>query len=556
MYVFHSNAGVFGRTRFEDMPGVGDYAHLEELLPPDLASWVRNDGKESSAPFTSFAAGQPDAWWPEVAGATTGVVRNTGATKGGEFVALPIGILSGGVTLQARRPMRFRVHHPLTGAVVTTSTLNAGAQVNLARGPGAYIIRGRFLDSGIPLVPQGAVWKFLDNGSTPAASWRTTGFPDGGWSGGAAQLGYGEGDETTVINGGPDNNRIVTTYFRRAFALSDPAAFSSLSFRLLRDDGAVVHLNGFELFRSNMPTGTISPDTVASSVVADADETTYFPHSAGTNRLITGTNLLAVEIHQANPTTTDLSFDLALDGTPVNRPPSVAITEPFNNLALDAPASITIAAMAYDDDGAIDRVEFFVNGSKAGEDSSIPFSFDLSGMTTGEYIVSASAIDNAGASTRSQAVRVVVKKKLSAAGAVWKFLDNGSDAGIDWRRSDFNDNGWSSGVAEFGYGDGDEATLVGYGGNAANKFVTTYFRRGFVIGDPAALTNFTVRLRCDDGAIGFLNGMEAFRSNMPEGAINYRTPAGVPLGSSGRNSMVDDCSRSRAVCFRNQRPRG
>jgi hypothetical protein len=290
-------------------------------------------------------------------------------------------------------------------------------------------------------------------------------------------------------------------------------------------------LNGFELFRSNMPTGTISPDTVASSVVADADETTYFPHSAGTNRLITGTNLLAVEIHQANPTTTDLSFDLALDGTPVNRPPSVAITEPFNNLALDAPASITIAAMANDDDGAIDRVEFFVNGSKAGEDSSIPFSFDLSGMTTGEYIVSASAIDNAGASTRSQSVRVVVKKKLSAAGAVWKFLDNGSDAGIGWRRSDFNDNGWSSGMAEFGYGDGDEATLVGYGGNAANKFVTTYFRRGFVIGDPAALTNFTVRLRCDDGAIGFLNGMEAFRSNMPEGAINYRTPAGVPLGS-------------------------
>ena len=69
--------------------------------------------------------------------------------------------------------------------------------------------------------------------------------------GGAAQLGYGEGDETTVINGGPDNNRIVTTYFRRAFALSDPAAFSSLSFRLLRDDGAVVHLNGLNFLQQH-----------------------------------------------------------------------------------------------------------------------------------------------------------------------------------------------------------------------------------------------------------------------------------------------------------------
>ena len=532
MYVFHSNAGVFGATAFQNMPGIGDYTHLREILPPDLASWVRNDGRESSAPFTAFANAQADAWWPEVAGATTGVVRNTGATKAGEFVALPIGILNGGVTLQARRPMKFRVYHPITGAVVSNPTLNAGAQITLPRGPGAYIIRGRFLDSGVPLIPQGSVWKYLDNDSIPAATWRTTGFSDAGWPGGAAQLGFGEGDETTVINGGPDNARFITTYFRRAFSVSDPAAFSSLSFRVLRDDGAVVHLNGFELFRSNMPATTIDSDTVASSVVSDADESTFFPHSASTSRLSAGANVLAVEIHQANQTTTDLSFDLAMDGMPVDWPPSVRITHPFNDLVLESPAAINVNAVAYDDDGTISRVEFFLNDSKVGEDTSIPYGITVSGLSTGDHLLTARAVDNVGTVATSAVVRVKVKRILSPTGAVWKFLDNGSNQGIDWRRTDFTDAGWPNGGGEFGYGDGDESTVIGFGGDPVNKFITTYFRRSFAISDPEALVNFEIRLLCDDGATGFLNGLEAFRINMPDDPVNYQTPASVALGGA------------------------
>ena len=234
----------------------------------------------------------------------------------------------------------------------------------------------------------------------------------------------------------------------------------------------------------------------------------------------------------------------------------MAITEPFNNLAVDAPASITIAATAYDEDVRSTVSNFSSTARRPAKTRADSIQFRPERDDDGRIHRECERDRQCGRIDQIAGRSCGGRKKLSAAGAVWKFLDNGSDAGIGWRRSDFNDNGWSSGVAEFGYGDGDEATLVGYGGNAANKFVTTYFRRGFVIGDPAALTNFTVRLRCDDGAIGFLNGMEAFRSNMPEGAINYRTPAGVPLGSPHEDSMVDDCSRSRAVCFRNQRPRG
>ncbi|MCW5920378.1 MAG: hypothetical protein KIS71_11420, partial [Bacteroidetes bacterium] len=58
--------------------------------------------------------------------------------------------------------------------------------------------------------------------------------------------------------------------------------------------------------------------------------------------------------------------------------------------------------------------------------------------------------------------------------SVWKYLDNGTNQGTAWRDSNFSDASWSSGNAKFGYGEGDESTIVSFGPNAANKFVTTY----------------------------------------------------------------------------------
>ena len=66
MYVFHSEAGVHGKTRFEDTPAIDRFGHVLRLLPGDLSDWRRNDGKGEDAPFTAFAEGQPDRYWPEV----------------------------------------------------------------------------------------------------------------------------------------------------------------------------------------------------------------------------------------------------------------------------------------------------------------------------------------------------------------------------------------------------------------------------------------------------------------------------------------------------------
>ena len=73
---------------------------------------------------------------------------------------------------------------------------------------------------------------------------------------------------------------------------------------------------------------------------------------------------------------------------------------------------------------------------------------------------------------------------LVARGATWKYLDNGTNQGTAWRAIAFNDSSWASGPAQLGYGDGDEQTLVGYGPDINNKYVTTYFRRAFTVSDP------------------------------------------------------------------------
>ncbi|MBI4326685.1 MAG: hypothetical protein HY674_15690, partial [Chloroflexi bacterium] len=74
-YVYHSRAGVYGyvnccppaggEDRFENTAGINAYQYLRQILPPDLASWLRNDGLEPSAPFTVFCAGQPNRYWPD-----------------------------------------------------------------------------------------------------------------------------------------------------------------------------------------------------------------------------------------------------------------------------------------------------------------------------------------------------------------------------------------------------------------------------------------------------------------------------------------------------------
>ncbi len=165
-------------------------------------------------------------------------------------------------------------------------------------------------------VAANSTWKYDDTGTDRGTAWFNASYDDSAWPSGAGQFGYGDGGESTLLGYGPDaNNKYPTYYFRKSFNVANAALYSDLIFSLLRDDGAVVYLNGEEIYRDNMPGGAVGYSTLASSAVAGAAESTYYVFPSIPTNLVSGTNVLAVEVHQNVVTSSDLSFDFKLEGT-------------------------------------------------------------------------------------------------------------------------------------------------------------------------------------------------------------------------------------------------
>ena len=167
-------------------------------------------------------------------------------------------------------------------------------------------------------------WKILDNGTTPAANWKTAGFADGAWRSANSSFGYKVGGAvnngaTSAINfnvgNNPDNPKWITTYFRKTF---NPGA--TLPVALICgarwDDGIIVYINGVEMRRENMPAGAADGNTLATGAIdvqaGLVSSTFVIPNGtmvANTN------NAIAIELHQAAVTSSDVFLDFTLGGT-------------------------------------------------------------------------------------------------------------------------------------------------------------------------------------------------------------------------------------------------
>ncbi len=272
------------------------------------------------------------------------------------------------------------------------------------------------------LVVFGSLWKYHDKGSNLVTAWRASAYDDSSWSNGLAQLGYGDNDEATRVEDNPtpgfnaaDTDKFITTYFRRSFPVTNAAAFTNLSLRLLRDDGGIVYLNGVEVQRSpNLP-GTILFNTLAtgSAPPDNTIDTTNFPTSG---LLVEGTNVIAVEIHQQLQSSSDISFDFELIGVrtaDTNARPVVALTAPAGGTIFGTPANYTITATAFDSDGTVTNVAFYANGVKLGDDAGAPYSFDVVTPAAAVYSLYVVGTDNVGLSATSTVVNITVSTNIA-----------------------------------------------------------------------------------------------------------------------------------------------
>lgn len=158
-------------------------------------------------------------------------------------------------------------------------------------------------------------WKYQDDGKALPPDWVKPTFIDAQWATGLAPLGYGDsGLNTTVRFGADPQKKQITTYFRRAFPIEDAAKLKKLVFLIRSDDGIVVYLNGKEILRNNLPQGQIESNTRAVKALGGIEERLYQRFTVNAENLVAGTNVLAVEVHQVDPRSSDLFLDLVLRG--------------------------------------------------------------------------------------------------------------------------------------------------------------------------------------------------------------------------------------------------
>ena len=164
------------------------------------------------------------------------------------------------------------------------------------------------------LVPIDKTWSFNDTATDLGTEWVGTNYVDAAWLTGAGLL-YHE-DAGLPASKGTDLPNYqagkLIYYFRTHFMFDGDPTRTTLSAETVLDDGAVVYLNGRELFRLGMPAAPtpITATTTATRTVGDAVfETVLVGTDSGLRR---GDNVLAVELHQATAQSSDVVWGMRL----------------------------------------------------------------------------------------------------------------------------------------------------------------------------------------------------------------------------------------------------
>jgi hypothetical protein len=172
------------------------------------------------------------------------------------------------------------------------------------------------------------LWKYNQSGANLGTAWREVGYNDTAWPSGQA-LFYNEVDALPAPKRTPLTLGITTYYFRNRFVLNPMFTNAAVGLKIkiatVIDDGAVFYLNGMEVFRLAMPEGPVNSSTLAARPVGEAVWEGSFTLS--TEHLRVGTNVLAVEVHQTDPTSSDVAFGMTLDMAiePISTVPSAVV---------------------------------------------------------------------------------------------------------------------------------------------------------------------------------------------------------------------------------------
>jgi exopolysaccharide biosynthesis protein len=219
---------------------------------------------------------------------------------------------------------------PGTGYFFRAVSIRSGTRY---ASPSFYFTTSNYVAT-TPVIALTNSWKYT-SASQSGSGWTAPGFNDSAWSGPGAGLLWVDtratGPNPDVQPKGeqmPENPATgfpyVTYYLRKHFTIPTAAAGAALQFSAQVDDGAVFYLNGHEIYRLRMddPPADITSTTLAATFPCAGDAvTTCFDDFTLTGTaagfMVAGDNLLAVEVHNYNARSADITFGLDL-----------AVTEP------------------------------------------------------------------------------------------------------------------------------------------------------------------------------------------------------------------------------------
>lgn len=171
-------------------------------------------------------------------------------------------------------------------------------------------------DPQVTLVQDTDTWRWKYSGEVLPADWRGAGYDDSSWASGPGVLGFNTPGLGTDISIGAPTTRPLSAQFRSSFQTPTPGEFESVTLSVIANDGVIVWVNGTEVGRANLPTGTITQNSYATaaprSTTAAANRVTFAVPVALLNA---GANTIAAETHANYRSTPDLTFALTAVGT-------------------------------------------------------------------------------------------------------------------------------------------------------------------------------------------------------------------------------------------------
>ena len=514
----------------------GDYTYAR--LPNTQNYWtgafVRFAPTDASAPSTpqdlmvSSAAGIDRLSWDGVPDGTYEVLREDRVVATTPATSLQLPAVSG-----ARYFVRAVDHagnRSATSSAVTPEVVDPGTLP-------------------VEVIPAGSAWAHHYETDAPPSDWKDASFDDSSWANGPAPLGWGSSDLGTELTA--TGTKPLTAYFRHSFTIDDATQIAALDLTTRADDGVVLYVNGTEVGRANMPTGTISHGTYATAAPRTADAIANpLTLTAPGNLLVSGENVITAEVHLNYRSTPTLSYDLEATAIPGEQleelPPITAAadgaeseagivpeSEPAPESAADSPADRSEAPSAAGSDSAPEAPDAPVPaaGEKAPEPSAAadenrnPVCTQVATEPTGD--------DQTAPEPDSETP--VNPDEVIAQGADWAY-DCGplaiEDAEEDWTSPDFDGSGWLVGAAPLGWGEpedelGSELLL----GDSAPQ--EARYRHTFTIEGLDGVSSLELTVPANATYAISLNGLDAGRVDQEQEPLDPTTSASPGASSSG-----------------------